>query len=200
MFWEGIVMTMTRIWTGMIMASIVFGLVLGRGEAVAAAAMSGAQSAFELAFSIGGMLCLWSGVMKVMSRSGLAERLARLLAPALRRLFPQSSRDQQTQESIAANISANVLGLGNAATPLGLKAIGRMAQKSGTGVVTDEMCTLVVCNAASIQLIPTTVGAVRMAAGSRTPFDILPAVWLTSAAALCVGLFMCRLMRRFWKE
>lgn len=187
-------MTMTRIWTGMMLISVVFGFALGRGEAVAAAAMEGAQTALELAFSIGGMLCLWSGVMEVMARSGLAGKLAKLLEPALKRLFPESARDEQTRQCIASNIAANLLGLGNAATPLGLKAIARLAEKS-PGRASDDMCTLVVCNAASLQLLPTTVAAVRLAAGCAQPFDILPAVWLTSALALCVGLGMCRILR-----
>jgi len=188
-------MTMTRIWTGMITMSVIFGLVLGRGEAVAAAAVEGAQAALELTFSMGGMLCLWSGVMEVMARSGLAERLAVLLTPVLKWLFRDSARDEQTRACIAANFSANLLGLGNAATPLGLKAISRMAEQA-PGRATDDMCTLVVCNAASLQLIPTTVAAVRLAAGCKTPFDILPAVWLTSAIALGVGIGMCCILRK----
>lgn len=192
-------MTMTRIWTAMVTVSVVCGIWNGQGEEVARGAVEGAQAALELVFSIGGMLCLWSGVMEIMRRSGLAERLAGLMGPALRLLFRDTAGDRETRENIAANISANLLGLGNAATPLGLKAIGRMAEKS-PGRASDDMCTLVVCNAASLQLIPTTVAAVRLAEGCRSPFDILPAVWLTSAAALCVGLGLCRLLRRVWRE
>lgn len=192
-------MTMTRIWTGMVTAALFCGVWLGRGELVAAAAIEGAQAGLELAFSIGGMLCLWSGVMEVMARSGLADKLARLLAPVLRRLYGEAGQDEQTCAHIAANVSANLLGLGNAATPLGLKAIHRMA-KHTPGRASDDMCTLVVCNAASLQLIPTTVAAVRQAAGCRQPFDILPAVWITSAVALCVGLGLCAALRRIWRE
>ena len=172
---------------------------MGRGELVARAAMEGAQQGLELCLSIGGMLCLWSGVMEVMRRSGLAGKVAGLLSPILRRLFPTAARDRETREAIGANLAANLLGLGNAATPLGLKAIARM-HREGEDCAGDDMCTLVVCNAASLQLIPTTVAAVRAAEGCETPFDILPAVWLSSAAALCVGLLMCRVLRRFWRE
>lgn len=192
-------MTMSRIWTGMVAIAVCCGILTGRGEAVAQAALEGAQAALELCFSIGGMLCLWSGVMEVMRRSGLAEKLSALMAPALRLLFGEAVRDRETRDAISANISANLLGLGNAATPLGLKAIGRMAQNS-PGRASDDMCTLVVCNAASLQLIPTTVAAVRLAAGCEHPFDILPAVWLSSIIALCVGMGMCRVLRRVWKE
>lgn len=161
--------------------------------------MEGAQAAIELCLSIGGMVCLWSGIMEVMRRSGLAHGLAALMSPVLECVFGDAARDRETREAIAANISANLLGLGNAATPLGLKAIARMA-RTESGGASDDMCKLVVCNAASLQLIPTTVAAVRMAAGCEHPFDILPAVWLTSAAALCVGLGMCSILRRVWRN
>ena len=183
----------------MVLLSVVIGGLNGRTEAVAAAAMEGAQEALELAISVGGMLCLWSGVMEVMVRSGLSEKLAALMAPILKRLFPSARQDREICASIAANVSANMLGLGNAATPLGLKAIGRMAGKC-PGRATDDMCMLVVCNAASVQLIPTTVAAVRLAAGCKTPFDILPAVWFTSVLALLTGIGMCRVLSGVWRD
>ena len=101
-------------------------------------------------------------------------------------------------DSISANVSANLLGLGNAATPLGLEAARRMSRKS-PGVASDALCMLVVCNTASIQLIPTTVATVRAAAGSQTPFDILPATWLASLLSVSVGVAACKLCARFWK-
>ena len=192
-------MTMSWVWTGIVIVSLLSGLYTGQGEAVAAAVMEGAQQGLELCMSIGGMLCLWSGVMEVMGRCGLTEKMAGLLSPLLRVLFRDRGRDRETREAIAANLSANLLGLGNAATPLGLKAIARM-HRAGEDSAGDDMCTLVVCNAASLQLIPTTVAAVRAAEGCKTPFDILPAVWLSSAAALCAGLLMCRIFRRVWRR
>lgn len=191
-------MTMSRIWTGMVAISILCGIGTGREGLVARGLMEGAQQGLELCLSIGGMLCLWSGVMEVMGRCGLAGKLANLMSPLLGRLFRDRGRDRETREAIAANLSANLMGLGNAATPLGLKAMARMHREGETSAG-DDMCALVVCNAASLQLIPTTVAAVRAAEGCGTPFDILPAVWLSSAMALCVGLGMCRLLRRFWK-
>lgn len=190
---------MGLVWTGMVFVSVIGGIVTGRAHAVAAAAMEGAQAALELAFSMGGILCLWCGVVEIMARSGLSEKLAGVLAPVLKRLFASARQDEAVCGYIAANVSANLLGIGNAATPLGLKAVGLMA-KGCPGYASDDMCTLVVCNAASIQLIPTTVAAVRQAAGCGQPFDILPAVWLTSGTALCAGLGMCALFRRLWRE
>ncbi len=192
-------MTMAWIWTGMAVLSILCGLATGRGDLVAAAAVEGAQAAVELCVSIAGMLCLWTGVMEIMRRSGLAEGLSRLLRPVLSALFPQVSKDRGVMDSISANVSANLLGLGNAATPLGIEAVRRMERKS-PGTASDAMCMLVVCNTASIQLIPTTVASVRAAAGSSSPFDILPAVWLASALSVGVGISACKLFARIWRD
>lgn len=192
-------MTMTVIWTGMVVLSILCGLATGRGPAVASAAVEGASAAVQLALSIAGMLCLWTGVMEVMRRSGLADGLSRLLAPVLRRLFPQAARDRDTMDSISANVSANLLGLGSAATPLGLEAARRLARRS-PGTASNDLCMLVVCNTASIQLIPTTVASVRAAEGCAAPFDILPAVWLASTLSVGVGITACKIFARIWRD
>ena len=191
-------MTMTVIWTGMVALSILCGLAAGRGPEVAAAAAEGAAAAVALSLSIAGMLCLWTGVMEVMRQSGLAGQLSRLLAPLLRRLFPQAARDRRTMDAISANVSANLLGLGNAATPLGLEAARGLA-RSSPGTASDGLCMLVVCNTASIQLIPTTVASVRAAQGCQTPFDILPAVWLASALSVGVGILACKAFSKVWR-
>ena len=192
-------MTMTVIWTGMAAAAVVCGILTGRGAEVSAAAVEGAASAVQLGLSMAGMLCLWSGVMEVMRQSGLAEKLSRMLGPVLRLLFPQERTDRAVMDSISANVSANLLGLGNAATPLGLEAARRMARKS-PGIASDSLCMLVVCNTASLQLIPTTVAAVRAAAGCQTPFDILPAVWLASGLSVGSGVLACKVLARLWRD
>lgn len=192
-------LTMTVIWTGMVVISILCGLATGRGPEVAAAAVEGTSAAVQLALSIAGMLCLWTGVMEVMRRSGLADKLSRLLGPILRRLFPQAARDKETMDSISANVSANLLGLGSAATPLGLEAARRLARRS-PGVASDSLCMLVVCNTASIQLIPTTVASVRAAQGCAAPFDILPAVWLASSLSVGVGILACIIFSKIWRD
>lgn len=186
-------MAMTWVWTGMVVLSLLFGLLNGTLDAVAAAAMDGAQSAVELSISMAGVLCLWSGVMEVMNVCGLSDGLARAFRPLLRRLLPQASRDSETLAAVSANLSANFLGLGNAATPLGIQAARRMARGCG-GTASDELCLLVVLNTASIQLLPTTVASVRAAAGCETPFDILPAVWGSSILSVSAGLLMARLL------
>ena len=192
-------MAMSVIWTGMVAVSVVYGLWAGNGPAVAAACMEGAAAAVELCVTMAGVTCLWMGVMEVMKRAGLAGKLSRLLRPVLGLLYPDCKRDGETMDDISANVSANLLGLGNAATPLGIRAARRLAAKS-PGVASDSLCMLVVCNTASIQLIPTTVAAVRLSAGCGTPFDILPAVWLASGVSVCVGVLAAKVMARVWRE
>ena len=191
-------MAMTWVWTGMVVLSLVFGLATGNIDAVADAALEGASSAVELSLSMAGVLCLWSGVMEVMNTCGLSSGLARAFRPVLRRLLPEASRDSETLAAVSANVSANLLGLGNAATPLGIRAARRMA-RGCNGVASDELCLLVVLNTASIQLLPATTASVRSAAGSSSPFDILPAVWLSSALSVSVGLLSAKLFSR-WRR
>ena len=133
--------------------------------------------------------------MEIMNASGVSAGLARLFRPLLRRLLPEACRDGETLAAVSANVSANLLGLGNAATPLGIRAARRMARGCG-GVASDELCLLVVLNTASIQLIPATIASVRAAAGCRTPFDILPAVWLASVLSVTAGLLAAWLLSR----
>lgn len=192
-------MAMAWVWTGMVVLSLVFGAVNSTMAEVSSAAMEGATAAVELCISMGGILCLWTGIMAIMSKCGLIDALSRLFRPLLRRLLPCACRDRETLNAVSANISCNLLGLGNAATPLGIRAARRMARGS-EGVATDELCTLVVLNTASIQLMPTTIAGVRSAYGAAAPFDILPAVWLASALSVTVGLLSARLLSRLFRE
>lgn len=188
---------MSVLWVGMIVISLICGLLTGNGEAVGAAAVSGAAQGVELCLSMAGLLCLWTGVMEVMRRCGLADKLSRLLRPLLRRLFPAFAGDKEVMDAVSTNISANLLGLGNAATPLGLEASRLMARRT-PGVASDGLCMFVVCNTASIQLIPTTVAGLRSAAGCTTPFDILPAVWLASTLSIITGVTAVKLFSRLF--
>lgn len=186
-------MAMAWIWSGMVVLSLAFGLLTGNLEAVTAAALDGAGSAVQLGLSMAGMLCLWSGVMEIMNACGLSAGLARAFRPLLRRLLPNACRDGETLAAVSANVSANLLGLGNAATPLGIQAARRMA-RGCRGTASDELCMLVVLNTASIQLLPATIGSLRAAMGSAAPFDILPAVWLSSVLSVAAGLSAARLL------
>ena len=182
----------------MLGAAVLCGLATGNGPEVAKGALDGAAAGVELCLSMLGVLCLWTGVMEVMERSGLAGGLSRLLRPAIAWLYPDFAGDRRVMDAVSANLSANLLGLGNAATPLGLEAARLMAERT-PGVASDGLCMLVVCNTASLQLIPTTVASLRAAAGCASPFDILPAVWLASAVSVAVGVTASKLMARLWR-
>ena len=192
-------MALTWVWVGMVCISLVFGAATGRSAAVGAAAAQGVQQAVTFCLTVGGMICLWSGVMEVMRRSGISAGLSRLLRPVLRRLFPRAARDAQTLDALSMNVSANLLGLGNAATPAGVRAAQAMAREIRGDAASDELCLLVVLNTASIQLLPVTIAAVREAAGAAVPFDILPAVWVTSLCSVTVGLLTGKGLARIWQ-
>ena len=183
---------MAWIWTFMTAGAVIFGVCSGNIQNVSDAAANGAVEAVKFCFSICGPLCLWSGVLELMKRAGISAHLARMLRVPIRRLFPDA-KSTGADEAIAENISANLLGVGNAATPAGMRAAKALAAKAKNGEATDDLCRLVVLNTASIQLIPTSVAAIRAANGAENAFDILPAVWLTSAAALAVGLLCAKL-------
>ncbi len=188
---------MKWIFTGMILISTLFAALNGRISEVSNAIIEGGGSAVTLVISLAGGLCLWSGVMKVAEAAGLTQIVARLLSPITKRLFRGLSADSKAMQAICMNITANLLGLGNAATPLGLEAMRRLAEEEATGTTAgNNMILFVVLNTASIQLIPTTISVLRLNHGAANPMDILPAVLLTSFTALCVGLLFAKLINR----
>ena len=192
-------MLLSYVWIIMVILSIFCSILTGRTAQTGSAALIGAQNGVTLALSLCGSLCLWSGFAKLTEKSGLARRFSALLRPLLSRLFPEASRDPSALQDLCGNLTANFLGLGNAATPMGISAVRRIHALSGKPDASDEMCRLIVLNTASIQLIPSTVGAVRASLGSARPFDILPAVWLTSACSVTAGLLAARLFSRRWR-
>ncbi len=192
-------MIMSWIFTGLIGISLFASLVLGRGAELAAAVPQGAQAGAMLVVSMAGSICLWSGVGRLMDKVGFTGFLSKLLKPLLYRLFPSTRTDKALSQSLSANICANFLGLGNAATPMGIQAAQRMATHSG-GVASHELCRLIVLNTASIQLIPANVAAVRGGLGCQTPFDILPAVWLTSICSAGLGLLSAWVFGKVWHK
>lgn len=193
-------MVMSYIWVGLIAVSIIAALILGRGNEVAAAIPQGAQSGVTLAISMAGSICLWTGVGKVMEKAGITGFLSRLLKPLLGRIFPSSKEDPALAGTLSANVCANFLGLGNAATPMGIQAAKRLAVRSKDGVANDELCRLIVLNTASIQLIPANVAAIRTALGCSTPFDILPAVWISSLCSATLGLLTAWALGKIWRK
>lgn len=193
-------MVMSWVFLVFLGVSVAASLLLGNGAALAAATAKGAQSGITLALSIAGSLCLWSGVGALMEKAGITALLSRLFSPVLRRIFPSSKDDTHLACCLSANVCANFLGLGNAATPMGIEAAKALAAKGNTGIAGPELCRLIVLNTASIQLIPATVAAIRAEHGATAPFDILPAVWITSICSAGVGLFAAWGLEKVWKK
>lgn len=191
-------MVMSWIFSAMLGISVICSILSGSGAALAAAVPEGAQAGITLAISMAGSLCLWTGIGKLLEYSGVTAVLSRLLSPLLHRLFPGTKSDTVLAGALSGNICANFLGLGNAATPLGIRAVQQMRRPDG--VATDEMCRLVVLNTASIQLIPANVAAVRSALGCATPFDILPAVWITSLCSAGLGVCAAWALGKVWRR
>ena len=190
-------MVMSWIWTCMIALSILCAVKNGAGQALAAATAQGAQAGISLVISMAGAICLWSGVGKLMEAAGITDKLSRLLRPLLHRIFPSTAQNPALSRSISSNVCANFLGLGNAATPMGIQA-AKLLKTDDTA--SDELCRLVVLNTASIQLIPANVAAVRSALGCTTPFDSLPAVWIISLCSAGLGVTAAWILGKVWKK
>lgn len=176
--------------TAIYLLSFVSAVLTANTAAAGNAVLEGVQDALAFAPRLCAALCLWSMVTELLERAGAASLLARLLRRPLALLFPRGARDAETLAALTENAGANLLGLGNAATPAGIRAARGLRRLGAAG----ELNTLVVLNTASIQLLPTTAAALRASLGSRAPFDITPAVWLCSALSLLTGLALVRLL------
>lgn len=192
-------MVMSYIWTGLLTLSIFCAVLNGRGSQLASSVFSGAQAGVTLAISLTGSICLWSGAGKLMEKLKVTEGLSRFLRPVLNRIFPDAGEDRDLAGALSANICANLLGLGNAATPMGIRAANLLRDPRRPDYATDGLCRLIVLNTASIQLIPSSVAAVRLSLGCGSPFDILPAVWITSFCSAGLGLLAAAVLGRVWK-
>ncbi len=182
------------IWSGIILVSIICAAITGRMEAVATAAVEGAASAVSLGLTLLGVMMLWTGLMQVAHKSGLTKAFAALLRPLLRIIFPTLDTRSPAAEAIAMNMTANILGMGNAATPLGVSAMKALSDQNGNrDVASDNMCALVVINTASLQLLPITVIAMRKAAQSASPFWIVLPGLCASMIAVAAGVIATRL-------
>lgn len=189
------------IWCAMIILSVICALFTGNVAQTTAAMLDGAQKAVEFTFTIGGIMALWTGIMSVCEKSGLSDLFAKLLMPVTRALF--DTKNKQTHRAIALNMTANILGLSNAATPLGIKAM-QMLDKENTGSsqskkgkrASDDMCMLAVINSASIQLIPSTLIAIRRSCGAVDPTDIVVPVWITSVIVFVFGIAAVKVCKK----
>ena len=174
---------MGAIWTFLVAAAVVAAAAYGRMPELTAAALSSAKDAVSLAIGLAGAMALWLGLVRVAEEAGLVRAVARVARPLMRRLFPEVPPDHPAMGAMIMNVSANVLGLGNAATPFGVKAMQELETLNPRpGTATDAQALFCAINTASVQLIPASVIALRVAAGSRAPGEIIGA---TIAASLC---------------
>ena len=188
---------MNDIFAAILLAASIFGIMSGSEGDVSAAMLRSGRDTAELMMTVTGGMALWSGIMSVAEKSGLTDILAGTVRPLLRIIMPGLQKGSQAEKYVCMNIAANMLGLGNAATPPGIRAMQELArQREGsTGKPSNEMVTFAVINTASVQLIPATVMTLRSAAGSSDPACIMPCVWITSVCALTAGLLVCRAMQ-----
>lgn len=192
---------LNKIWGGMILISFLAAMVTGRMAELSQAVMEGSGQAVTLTISMAGMMCTWTGLLKIAEKGGLTSLLSRWMSPIVGLLLPGYQKGGEAFRAVSMNITANLLGIGNAATPLGIAAMKAMAREhSAKGLPDRGMIRFVVLNTASIQLIPTYTAALRLQYGSTAPFSITPAVWIVSIAALAAALGMSRLLESRWRH
>lgn len=189
------------IWVGMLIIGFVVGIINGRIDEVTKAAMDSAQSAVMVCIGLLGVMCLWSGLMKVAEKSGLVTAIGRIVRPVMLFLFPGIPRDHPALGAIVMNLVANFLGLGNAATPLGIKAMNELQKlNKDKKTATDSMCMFLVLNTAAIQLIPANIIALRSSEGSGKPAEIMVCIWIASICATIMGIIAAKLLSKVWNN
>lgn len=189
------------IWSGMLLIGLLVGFLNGRLEQITKAILDSSRNAIDVSIALLGILCLWTGIMEIASRAGLVKAIANVIRPVTNILFPSVPKDHPALAAMVMNIVANCLGLGNAATPLGLKAMDELQKlNKDKDIATDDMCMFLVVNTASLQLIPATLIALRLAAGSKNPTEIIGAIWITSSCCFISGVISAKLFAAAWKK
>ena len=195
------------IWSFMLLAGFAVAIMTGRLEETTAAALTGAGDAVTMCIGLLGVMCLWCGIMKIAEKSGLIRALSKLLHPIMHQLFPDIPSDSPAMGAMVMNIAANLLGLANAATPLGLHAMQELQKHNKKpSTASNAMVLFVVINTASLTLIPTTIIGLRTQNLSQNATEIISAVWITSTCVLLVGVIAAKLLEkgtkggRTWKS
>ena len=185
----------------LLILSFVAAVATGRVAEVSQAVISGAEDAVQLLLRLVSMLCLWGGIMEIGDKAGLTALFSKIMYPIVSLIFPRLRKEKYVLEAISMNITANVLGLGNAATPLGLEAMRRLQSVNGNmDIASDEMIVFVVMNTAAMHIIPTTVATMRGQYGSVDPMEIMPAAFLTSFCALATAMIVAKVGNRLAKR
>ena len=192
---------MNIIFPVLLIFAFISAIVTGRMNELSAAVIDGAEAAVQLLMRLISMLCLWGGIMEIGDRAGLTALFSKIMYPIVSLVFPRLRKDKYVLEAISMNITANVLGLGNAATPLGLEAMRRLQTvNSDTSVASDDMVVFVVMNTAAMHIIPTTVATMRGQYGSVSPMEIMPAAFLTSFCALMSAITVAKIGNRIYRK
>lgn len=209
---------MTYLWSGMIIIGIIYGALTGNLKAVTEAAVSSGKDAVTLCISMAGMVAMWSGLMKIAEMAGIVEKLSGKLRPVMRFLFPDLDSDSEPCKYISLNFLSNILGLGWAATPAGLKAMESLAEledrrieiskkkrkgnksEQRTGIASKEMCTFLIINISSLQLIPVNIIAYRAQYGSADPAAVVGPGMVATAVSTVTAVIFCRIMNRRGKD
>ena len=188
------------IWPVFIIISYIYAVISGNIEQVNTEIFNSANNAVTLSINLLGAMCLWCGLMKIVQSTGLIKRFTRVLEPIIKWLFPEIKEDEKAKQEIAMNITANILGIGNAATPLGLKAMQTLQESNKEKhTLSNSMAMLIVLNTASLQLIPTTIIAIRVAEGAQNPTEILIPVWIATICAAIAGILAVKLFIKIGK-
>lgn len=187
------------IWFIMVCLGLLVGIFTGNGDGMSKTIIGSIDSTVTFIIGLVGLMCFWCGVMKVAEKSGLTEKLAKLMKPILKIVFKEAGKDEKALGAIVMNITANMMGLGNAATPFGIKAMEEMNRlNKDKGTASNDMALFLVLNAACIQLVPSTIISIRAAAGSKNPgVIIIPAIIATAIASI-IGVICCKILQRYF--
>lgn len=186
---------MNYIWGAMIVISLIVSLINGNCGATVNAGLTAAKDSIGTVLSFAGILCMWSGIMKIAEKGGISEFISKLLSPVMRIIFPKLPKDSSAMHYITMNITANLLGMGNAATPLGLSAMSKLDEiNNSSEYASDEMCCFVVLNTAALTIIPSTIISLRTAGGALNPFEVTAPIWISSLVSVITALCTVKLL------
>ena len=192
---------MNYIWGAMMIFSFFAALFSGNMQELSDSVVNGGQDAINLVIKLTGMMCLWGGIMKIAEKAEITKIICNFLSPLFSLLYKDVDKKSETARAMSMNITANLLGLGNAATPLGLEAMRRMQEANpDKDIATDDMVVFVVMNSAAMRLIPTTVATLRTQFGSNSPMEIMPATWLSTLLSLTAGVLAAKVVSKIFSQ
>lgn len=192
---------MNTVFSFMIILSLIASFFTGTVEETIYAGFDGAMRSVEIVLSFAGIMCMWSGFLKVSEKSGALNFVSKIICPFTKKLFKEIEKNSKAMQYITANISANLLGVGNAATPSGIEAMKEMDRiNDNPEIASDDMSIFTVLNTSSLQLLPTSIIALRVAAGSKSPEAIIPCVWITSLCSLIGAVTMMKLILKMRRK